>query len=79
MDYLIPGFLGFFVGAILFGLTYPVVFPVISGIANLGATYLPSLLNVSDWLLILLFALLSLFLFYVLGKKGEPRRDRATE
>ncbi len=66
-------------GAILFGLTYPAVFPVISGIANLGATYLPDLWRVSHWLLILLFTLVTLFLFYVLARKGEPRRDRVTE
>jgi hypothetical protein len=71
--------LGFFTGAILFGLTYPAVFPVISAIANLGAVYLPDLWHVDQWLLILLFALMTLFLFYVLNKKGEPRRDRAAE
>jgi hypothetical protein len=71
--------LGFLAGAILFGLTYPAVFPVISGIANLGATYLPDLMQVNPWLLILLFALATLFLFYVLSKRGEPRRDRVAE
>jgi hypothetical protein len=79
VDYLIPGFLGFLTGAILFGLTYPAVFPVISGVANLGMTYLPELWRVNHWLLILLFTLMTLFLFYVLGKKGEPRQDRAAE
>ncbi|GAB4547714.1 MAG: hypothetical protein Kow0063_42460 [Anaerolineae bacterium] len=76
MDYLIPGNLGFLVGAILFGLTYGQVFPVISRIANLGAVYLPGLLNVSHWLLIAFFALFSLYLFYILGKTGDPREDR---
>lgn len=66
-------------GAILFGLTYPAVFPVISGIANLGAVYLPVLANVNPWLLIGLFTLVVLFLFYVLHKVGEPRRERAAE
>ncbi|MCX6031909.1 MAG: hypothetical protein NT169_21750 [Chloroflexi bacterium] len=79
MDYIVPGFLGFLVGAILFGLTYPTVFPVISGIANLGSVYLPDLLNVNHWLLIAVFTLMTLFLFYVLDKKGGPRRDRAAE
>jgi hypothetical protein len=55
------------------------VFPVISGIANLGMTYLPELWHVSPWLLIALFTLVTLFLFYVLSKVGEPRRDRAAE
>jgi hypothetical protein len=60
-------------------LTYPAVFPVISGIANLGSTYLPDVMHVNPWLLILLFTLATLFLFYVLSKKGEPRHDRVAE
>jgi hypothetical protein len=71
--------LGFLVGAILFGLTYPAVFPVISGIANLGAVYLPDVFNVNPWLLIGLFTLGTLFLFYVLNKKGEPRHGPTAE
>lgn len=71
--------MGFLFGAILFGLTYPAVFPVISGIANLGSVYLPELANVNEWLLIGLFTLVTLFLFYVLKRIGEPRRDRTIE
>lgn len=71
--------MGFLVGAVLFGLTYPAVFPVISGIANLGSVYLPELANVNEWLLIGLFTLVTLFLFYVLKSIGEPRRDRTIE
>ncbi|HVU14086.1 MAG TPA: YeeE/YedE thiosulfate transporter family protein, partial [Phototrophicaceae bacterium] len=32
LDYLIPGILGFFVGAVIYGLTYPTVFPAISSV-----------------------------------------------
>jgi len=67
--------LGFIVGAILFGLTYNTVFPVVSGITNLGVTYLPELFNVSPWLMIALFAAFSLLIFYILGKKGDPRKS----
>jgi membrane protein implicated in regulation of membrane protease activity len=67
--------LGFIVGAILFGLTYNMVFPVVSGITNLGMTYMPDLFNVSPWLLIAFFAAFSLLLFYILGKKGDPRKS----
>jgi len=63
------------VGAILFGLTYNTVFPVVSGITNLGMTYMPELFNVSPWLMIALFAVFSLLIFYILGKKGEPRKS----
>jgi cbb3-type cytochrome oxidase subunit 3 len=63
------------VGATLFGLTYAEVFPIISGIANYGATYLPDLFNINHWLLIAFLAIFSAYLFYILAKKGEPRRD----
>ncbi len=76
LDYLIPGFLGFLVGAILFGVTYAQVFPVISGIANLGAIYMPDLFAVNHWLLILFLAVFSGYLFYILARKGDPRPDR---
>jgi hypothetical protein len=63
------------VGAILFGLTYNTVFPAISGLTNLGMTYMPELFNVNPWLLITFFAAFSLLLFYILGKKGDPRHS----
>jgi hypothetical protein len=77
VDYLIPGMLGFLIGAILFGLTYSSVYPAISGIANLGNIYLPDLFDVNHWLLIVLLALISLYLFYVLGKTGDPRTSES--
>ena len=73
---MIPGLLGFLVGAILFGVTYTQVFPVISGIANFGATYFSDLFNVNHWLVIAFFAIFSAYLFYILNKTGEPRVDR---
>jgi hypothetical protein len=76
VDYLVAGILGFLVGAILFGLTYGQVFPLISAVANLGNTYLPDLFNVNQWLLIAFFALFSAYLFYILGKKGDPRKSK---
>lgn len=76
MDYLIPGMLGFLVGAILFGLTYQQVFPAISAIANLGDVYLGGLFRVNHWLIILLFTEVTLLLFYYLARKGDPRREK---
>jgi uncharacterized membrane protein YedE/YeeE len=76
LDYLIPGLIGFLVGAILFGATYTQVFPVLSGVANYGATYLGDMFNVNHWLLIAFFAVFSAYLFYVLNKTGEPRADQ---
>lgn len=77
MDYLIPGMLGFLAGAIVFGLTYGAVYPAISGLANLGNTYMPDLFNVNHWLLIVLLVLISLYMFYVLGKTGDPRASES--
>ena len=47
LDYLIPGFLGFLAGAMLWGLTYDQVFPPISKILNYGSVVIPDLWNVN--------------------------------
>ena len=64
-------------GAIGYGLTYQQVFPKISAIANLGSTALPDLFHVNHWLVIILFTQITLLLFYVLGKTGDPRGQTA--
>jgi hypothetical protein len=68
--------LGFLAGAVLFGLTYQQVFPVISGIANVGNVVIPDLWNVSPFLFILLFALISLLLFYLIDRAGLKRKEK---
>jgi hypothetical protein len=68
--------LGFLVGAVLFGLTYQQVFPVISSIANYGNVILPELWNVSTFLFIILFALIAVFLFYLIERAGLKRKDK---
>jgi hypothetical protein len=68
--------LGFLVGAVLFGLTYQQVFPVISTIANYGNVILPELWNISTFLFIVLFALISLFLFYLIERAGLIRKEK---
>lgn len=57
-------------------MTYADIFPIISGIANYGAAYLPDLFNINHWLLIAFLALFSAYLFYILARKGDPRPDR---
>jgi len=74
LDYLIPGLLGFLVGAMIYGLTYASVFPAISQIANVGNVVLPDLWNLSPFLTIVLFALVTLFLFYLIDRVGLQRR-----
>jgi len=68
--------LGFLVGAVLFGLTYQQVFPVISSIANYGNVVIPELLNVSSFLFIVLFALISILLFYLIDRAGLIRKEK---
>jgi hypothetical protein len=68
--------LGFLVGAVLFGLTYQQVFPVISSIANYGNVILTDLWKISTFLFIVLFALISVFLFYLIERAGLKRKER---
>jgi hypothetical protein len=74
LDYIIPGFLGFLVGAAIFGLTYQQVFPQISALANVGSTVLPDLWNLNPYLVVLLFGLISVFLFYLIDRAGLHRK-----
>jgi len=73
---LIPGLLGFLVGAVIYGLTYQQVFPLISGIANYGNVVIPDLWNVSAFLFITLFTLISLLLFYLIDRAGMKRKEK---
>ncbi len=72
-----PGLLGFFTGAIIYGLTYSNVFPAISKLANLGNVVLPDLLNLDPYLTVFLFALIVLFLFYLIERAGLQRKEKA--
>jgi hypothetical protein len=67
--------LGFLTGAVIYGLTYQQVFPTISAVANYGATIIPDLWNVSPFLFITLFTLISVFLFYLIERAGLQRKD----
>ncbi|MBK8025797.1 MAG: YeeE/YedE family protein [Chloroflexi bacterium] len=76
LDYIVPGFLGFLVGAAIYGLTYQQVFPAISAIANVGNVVLPDIWNLSPFLTITLFTMLSLLLFYLIDRVGLHRKER---
>jgi hypothetical protein len=71
--------LGFLAGALIFGAAYPVIYPPISRVINLGSATLPTWLDVNLWLSILLFVLMTLTLFYFLEKSGASRKDRLKE
>jgi hypothetical protein len=76
MDYIVPGLLGFLVGAVIYGLTYQQVFPSISAIANYGNVVIPDLWNINPYLTVLLFGLMSLFLFYMIDRAGWQRAEK---
>ena len=71
---MIPGLLGFLAGAVIYGLTYQQVFPAISTIANFGNVVIPDLWNVSPFLTIVFFALIAMFLFYLIDRAGLQRK-----
>ena len=60
----------------IYGLTYQQVFPQISAIASYGNAIIPDLWNVSPFLFILMFSLMSLLLFYLIDRVGWQRKER---
>jgi hypothetical protein len=68
--------LGFLVGAALFGLTYEQVFPQISALANVGSVVIPDLWNLNPYLVVILFALVSFLLFYLIDRAGMQRQEQ---
>jgi len=78
LDYLIPGFLGFLTGAAIFGLTYDKVFPPIERLAKVGNVVIPDLWNLSPYLVVLFFVLVSVLLFYLIDRAGM-QRNKAIE
>lgn len=79
LDYLIPGMLGFLVGAALWGLTYEQVFPSLSRAANLGNVVLPDLWNISPYLAAMAFTLMALVLFFLIDRAGLHRTEKKTQ
>ena len=73
---MVPGLLGFLVGAIVYGLTYQQVFPQISAIANLGNVVMPGLWNLNPYLTVLAFSLMTLLLFYLIDHAGMQRKEK---
>ena len=68
--------LGFFVGAVIYGLTYQQVFPQISKIAAFGNVVMPDLWNLNPYLTVLAFSLMALLLFYLIDRMGMQRKEK---
>lgn len=78
IDYLIPGFLGFITGGVLFGLTYttPLTqFLVTTGRPDLAYAKLPELFGLDPLLTAFVFAEAILIFLYVLAKTRIHRPD----
>jgi len=60
---------------VLFGLTYPLVFPPIVRMSNIGNITLPGLWGADPFLVLGVFVVFVLLLFYLL-ERGLKRRDR---
>ena len=69
--------LGFLTGAVIYGLTYQLVFPQISKLANYGGVVLPDLWNINPYLTVLAFSLMALLLFYFIDRMGMQRKEKA--
>jgi len=63
-------------GAAIFGLTYQQVFPQIQAIANVGSVVIPDLWNLNAFLVVLLFALMTGMLFYLIDRAGLFRKKQ---
>jgi len=61
---------------VIYGLTYQQVFPQISALAKLGNVVMPDLWNLNPYLFIILFALITAFLFYLIDRAGLFRKDK---
>jgi uncharacterized protein len=72
LDYLVPGILGLYTGALVFGALYERIMPLLAGLAPAGAITLADWLHVDPWLCVLLFGEVVLVVFYLL-EHGLPR------
>lgn len=60
----------------IYGLTYQQVFPQIEKLAKVGNVVMPDLWNLNPYLFIALFALITVFLFYLIDRAGLFRKDK---
>ena len=79
LDYLIPGFLGFLVGGVAFGLAYPSFMPQLTKVMNLGNLSLPEMLNLSPALTVVVVVLLFSLVLYIVERLNVARRDRVND
>jgi uncharacterized membrane protein YedE/YeeE len=77
LDYLVPGGLGLYVGALVYGFAYERIVPVLARWGRLGELTIASWLRVEPWLLVVLFVELTLLGFHLL-ERGARRPGAPT-
>ena len=68
LDYLVPGMLGLFVGALAYGMAYDRIMPALAGLANVGPVTLAELAHTDALWLVIVLAELTALLFYALER-----------
>lgn len=68
LDNLVPGMLGLFVGALVYGAGYDRVMPVLARLGHVGAVTFADLMHADAGWLVLVFAELTALLFYALER-----------
>ena len=76
LDYLIPGGLGLYAGSVAFGVAYERFMPTLSRWGRMGVITLADWLRVEPWLMVALFAELSLLTFYLVEHVRRPTEAR---
>jgi uncharacterized protein len=79
LDYLIPGFAGFLVGGLAFGLTYQSFMPGLTQVMNLGNLTLPELLNLSPGLTVVVVIVMFSLVLYVIERTHAARPDKLSD
>jgi hypothetical protein len=71
LDYLVPGLLGLFTGAVVYGLLYDRIMPLLARTAH--AATLPQILHIDSWLAVILFGEIALLAFYAVERRAADR------
>jgi hypothetical protein len=74
LDYLIPGALGLFSGAVVYGLAYERIMPALTKWGGLGPVTFAGAVRVEPWLVILIFAELIGVTFYFVERRASIGR-----
>jgi uncharacterized membrane protein YedE/YeeE len=75
LDYLIPGGLGLFTGAVVYGFGYERVMPALTRLGRAGTVTLADQLHVEPWLVVALFVEIVAVVFHCLRVRWPPAAE----